>query len=202
MDKSIEEIWSNGFQNSTYLIPPVVVDLYNKKSILTVDKLKSVSKKDNWSIIPITIITLIVFIIISKPILGIYISVLMLSMFLVNRKRLEFLNTINTSESCFQYLKKLQKMIKDNVKFYTRLLGIGLPPFAYIGLCIFLYESNQYQYILETCSSTKLVTVSIILVIAFSLTGIGCYRLVNYLIYGRLIKKIDEMIYELDILKK
>ena len=45
MDKSIEEIWDNGFQNNKYSIPPVIVDLYHKKSILTVDKLKSTSKK-------------------------------------------------------------------------------------------------------------------------------------------------------------
>jgi len=202
MDKSIEEIWSKGFQNNKSLIPPVIVDLYNKKSILTVDKLKSASKKDNWSIIPIAIITLIFFIINSKLILGLYISALMLSMFFINRKRLEFLNTINTSESCFQYLKKLQKMIKNNVKFYTRLLGIGLPLFAYIGLCIFISGSNQYEYILETYSLKKLLTTSIILLTTFSFIGIGCYRLTNYLIYGRLIKKIDEMIDELDLLKK
>ena len=59
MDKSIEKIWSEGFQDEKYLIPPVINDLYNKKSILTVDKLKSVSKKDNWSLIPLSIITLI-----------------------------------------------------------------------------------------------------------------------------------------------
>ena len=147
MDKSIEEIWNKGFENNKSLIPPVIVDLYNQKSILTVDKLKSASKKDNWSIIPIAIITLIFFIINSKLILGLYISALMLSMFFINKKRLEFLNTINTSESCFHYLKKLQKMIKNNVKFYTRLLGIVLPLFAYIGFCIFFSESNQYEHL-------------------------------------------------------
>jgi hypothetical protein len=202
MDKSIEEIWSNGFQSNKSLIPPVVVDLYNKKSILTVDKLKSTSKKDNWSIIPIAIITLIFFIINSKLILGIYISALMLSMFFLNRKQLEFLNTINTSESCFEYLKKLQKWIKNNVKFYTWLLGIGLPLFAYIGFCIFILESNQYDYILASYSLKKLLTTSIILLTTFSCIGIGSYRLSNYIIYGRLIKKIDEMIDELDLLKK
>ncbi len=202
MDKSIEEVWSKGFQNNKSLIPPVIVDLYNKKSILTVEKLKSASKKDNWSIIPIAIITLIFFIINSKLILGLYISALMLSMFFINRKRLEFLNTINTSESCFQYLKKLQKMIKNNVNFYTRLLGIGLPLFAYIGFCIFISESNQYEHILETYSLKKILITSIILLTTFSFIGIGCYRLTNYLIYGRLIKKIDEMIDELDLLNK
>ena len=81
MDKSIEEIWSKGFQDEKYLIPPVIDDLYNKKSILTVDKLQSVSKKDNWSIIPISIIILIYFIINSKILFGLYTSGLMLSMF-------------------------------------------------------------------------------------------------------------------------
>jgi hypothetical protein len=202
MDKSIEEIWSEGFQDEKYLIPPVINDLYNKKSILTVDKLQSVSKKDNWSIIPLSIITLIFFIIKSKLLFGLYISALMLSLFFLNRKKLKFLYTINTSQSCFQYLGKLQEMIKNNVKSTTRLLGIGLPFFGYLGLCIFIFESNMENFILETYSSKQLLIKSIIILMSLSVIGIISFRLTNYLVYGRLIKKIDEMIDELNLLKK
>ena len=202
MDKSIEEIWSEGFQDEKYLIPPVINDLYTKKSILTVDKLKSVSKKDNWSIIPLSIIILIFFIIKSKLLFGLYITTLMLSLFFLNRKKLKFLQTINTSQSCFQYLGKVQEMIKNNVKSTTRLLGIGLPFFGYVGLCIFIFESNMENFILETYSLKQLLIKSIILLISLSVIGIISFRLTNYLVYGRLIKKIDEMINELDLLKK
>ena len=202
MDKSIEEIWSEGFQDEKYLIPPVINDLYNKKSILTVDKLQSVSKKDNWSIIPLSIITLIFFIIKSKLLFGLYISALMLSLFFLNRKKLKFLYTINTSQSCFQYLGKLQEMIKNNMKFTTRLLGIGLPFFGYVGLCIFIFESNMENFILETYSSKQLLIKSIIILMSLLVIGIISFRLTNYLVYGRLIKKIDEMIDELNLLKK
>jgi hypothetical protein len=202
MDKSIEKIWSEGFQDEKYLIPPVINDLYNKKSILTVDKLKSVSKKDNWSIIPLSIIILIFFIIKSKLLFGLYITTLMLSLFFLNRKKLKFLQTINTSQSCFQYLGKVQEMIKNNVKSTTRLLGIGLPFFGYVGLCIFIFESNMENFILETYSLKQLLIKSIILLISLSVIGIISFRLTNYLVYGRLIKKIDEMINELDLLKK
>jgi len=202
MDKSIEEIWSDGIQNEKYLIPPVIDDLYNKKSILTVDKLKSVSKKDNWSIIPLSIITLIFFIIKSKLLFGLYISALMLSLFFLNRKKLKFLNTINTSQSCFQYLGKFQEMIKNNIKFTTRLLGIGLPFFGYVGLCIFIFESNTENLILETYSSKQLLIKSIIILMSLSVIGIISFKVTNYLVYGRLIKKIDEMIDELILLKE
>ena len=202
MDKSIEELWSKGFQDEKYLIPPVINDLYNKKSILTVDKLKSVSKKDNWSIIPLSIITLIFFIIKSKLLFGLYVSSLMLSLFFLNRKKLKFLNTINPSQSCFQYLGKLQEMIKNNVKFTTRLLGVGLPFFGYVGLCIFIFESNMENFILETYSLKQLLIKSVIILISLSVVGIISFRLSNYLIYGRLITKIDEMIDELGQLKK
>ena len=202
MDKSIEELWSKGFQDEKYLIPPVINDLYNKKSILTVDKLKSVSKKDNWSIIPLSIITLIFFIIKSKLLFGLYISALMLSLFFLNRKKLKFLYTINTSQSCFQYLGKLQEMIKNNVKFTTRLLGVGLPFFGYVGLCIFIFESNMENFILETYSLKQLLIKSVIILMSLSVIGIISFKLTNYLIYGRLLKKIDEMIDELNLLKK
>jgi len=202
MDKSIEEIWSKGFQDEKYLIPPEIDDLYTKKSILTVDKLKSVSKKDNWSIIPLSMITFIFFIIKSKLLFGLYISALMLSLFFLNRKKLKFLNTINTSQSCSQYLGKLQEMIKNNVKFTTRLLGIGLPFLGYIGLCIFIFESNMENFILDTYSSQQLLIKSIIILVSLSFIGIVSFRLSNYLVYGRLIIKIDEMIDELNQLNK
>ena len=202
MDKSIEEVWSKGFEDEKYLIPPVIEDLYTKKSILTVDKLKSVSKKDNWSIIPLSIITLIFFVIESKLLFGFYISALMLSLFFLNRKKLKFLNTINTSQSCYEYLSKLQEMIKNNVRFTTRLLGIGLPFFGYVGLCIFIFESNMENFIFDTYSSKQLLIKSIIILVSLSFIGIISFRLSNYLVYGRLIKKIDEMIDELNQLKK
>ncbi|MDB4497405.1 hypothetical protein N9254_08045 [Flavobacteriaceae bacterium] len=198
MDKSIEEVWSKGFEDEKYLIPPVIDDLYTKKSILTVDKLKSVSKKDNWSLIPISIITLIFFVIKSKLLFGLYISTLILSLFFLNRKKLKFLNTINTTQSCFQYLRKLQEMIKNNVRFTTRLLGIGLPFFGYVGICIFIFESNMENFIFDTYSSKKLLIKSIIILVSLSFIGIISLRLSNYLVYGRLIKKIDEMIDELN----
>lgn len=202
MDKSIEEIWSKGFQDEKHLIVPEINELYNKKSILTIDKLKSVSKKDNWSIIPLSIIILIFFIIKSKLLFGLYISALMLSLFFLNRKKLKFLNTINTSQSCYKYLGKLQEMIKNNVRFTTRLLGIGLPFFGYVGLCIFIFESNMENFILDTYSSKKLLIKSIMILVSLSVIGIFSFRLSNYLVYGRLITKIDEMIDELDQLKK
>jgi hypothetical protein len=93
-------------------------------------------------------------------------------------------------------------MIKNNVKSTTRLLGIGVPFFGYLGLCIFIFESNMENFILETYSSKQLLIKSIIILMSLSVIGIISFRLTNYLVYGRLIKKIDEMIDELNLLKK
>ena len=126
----------------------------------------------------------------------------MLSLFFLNRKKLKFLNTINTSQSCYEYLGKLQEMIKNNVRFTTRLLAIGLPFFGFVGLCIFIFESNMENFISETYSLKELLIKSVIILISLSVIGVISFRLSNYLIYGRLISKIDEMIDELGQLKK
>jgi len=88
------------------------------------------------------------------------------------------------------------------VKFTTRLLGIGLPFFGYVGLCIFIFESNMENFIFDTYSSKQLLIKSIIILVSLSFIGIISFRLSNYLVYGRLIKKIDEMIDELNQLMK
>ena len=88
------------------------------------------------------------------------------------------------------------------MKFTTRLLGIGLPFFGYVGLCIFIFESNMENFIFDTYSSKQLLIKSIIILVSLSFIGIISFRLSNYLVYGRLIKKIDEMIDELNQLMK
>lgn len=89
-------------------------------------------------------------------------------------------------------------MIKNNVRFTTRLLGIGLPFFGYVGICIFIFESNMENFIFDMYSSKQLLIKSIIILVSLSFIGIISLRLSNYLVYGRLIKKIDEMIDELN----
>ena len=148
------------------------------------------------------LIVLIFFIIKSKVIFGLYLATLLLSLFFLNRKRLQFLNTINTDQSCFVYLRKIQKMIKNNVKFYTRLVVIGFTFLAYIGYRLFILGSDQKDHLLEIYSINTMIISPIILLISFSIIGVLSFRLSNYLIYGRLIKKIDEMIEELAFLTK
>jgi hypothetical protein len=58
------------------------------------------------------------------------------------------------------------------------------------------------NFILETYSSKQLLIKSIIILMSLSVIGITSFRLSNYLVYGRLIKKIDEMIDELNLLKE
>ena len=56
--------------------------------------------------------------------------------------------------------------------------------------------------ILDTYSSKQLLIKSIMILVSLSVIGIVSFRLSNYLVYGRLITKIDEMIDELNLLKK
>ena len=58
------------------------------------------------------------------------------------------------------------------------------------------------NFILDTYSSKQLLIKSIMILVSLSVIGIVSFRLSNYLVYGRLITKIDEMIDELDQLKK
>ncbi len=58
------------------------------------------------------------------------------------------------------------------------------------------------NFIFDTYSSKQLLIKSIIILVSLSFIGIISFRLSNYLVYGRLIKKIDEMIDELNQLKK
>ena len=81
MEKSIENIWKEGFETNKSFELPLVRNLYTRKSKLIIDKIKSTSKWDNLSLIPISILLFGIFAFLSKIVLGIYVAALIISLF-------------------------------------------------------------------------------------------------------------------------
>ena len=61
MEKSIEEIWKNGFLQNEALVAPKVNDLYNQKSKNIVDKLLQMGQMNIYAILIGAFIILFVF---------------------------------------------------------------------------------------------------------------------------------------------
>ncbi len=201
MENSIETIWTKGFLKEEALVAPRVNNLYHKKSSLLIEKLKSTYRTDNKSIIPLAILAVVGFGIAGHLLTGLYVMGLMAGMFFLNRKKLASLEKISIETSSYEYLLEYREMFLKLKSFYTRLLGFGLPVAGIAGYFLFFWNTPLLHDFLQLGIINIL---AILLGLAFLLSAIGvmAYRLSLKLIYGRFIQKLEEMITDMEELRK
>ncbi|MBK6265513.1 hypothetical protein JKA74_10730 [Marivirga sp. S37H4] len=200
MEKSIETIWTKGFLNEEELIAPKINNLYNRKSKLLIEKLKRTYRADNMSIIPLSVISVVGFGLAGYGVLGLYLMVLMMSLFFLNRRKLAKLESIRIESSSYQYLLEYREIFTGFKKFYIRLLGIGVPVAGLTGYYLFFRNSPVMESFLSI-QPFKIVLILLGISLSLSAMGVFVYLLTTKLVYGSLIKKLDEMIAEMKDLR-
>jgi len=201
MERSIENIWKEGFKAQESLSVPVISNLYQTKSKLIIDKMKSTSKKDNMSLIPIGVLLLLIFVFIGKVLLGIYIGVLIFSLFMLNRRNLGKLNQLSISSNTYEYLLEYRSKLKDLKQFYTRLLGIGLP-LLIVPAYLMYFEGTPLMT--DFKSLNLMMQLVIVLGVSLMLSGMGIlsYRLSTHIIYAKLMTRLEDIISDMQELMK
>jgi len=201
MEKSIESIWKEGFLDHTALVAPKLNDLYNKKSQLTIEKLKSAAKKDHLSVIPLVVVFLLIFCYLGYYALSVYGTILMIALFFLNKKKLATLNRIDTNNSPYKYLISYKKGMKELVSFYTFLLGFGVPLVIIPAYWLYFRDKAVYEKIITEIGTLNLILFILCLALVLAAMGIIAYRLTTKIVYGKLIKKIDELITDMEEIK-
>lgn len=201
MEKSIEAIWTKGFLKEEHVAAPKLNNLYNRKSLLLIEKFKRTYRTDNRSLIPIALVSAVGFGIAGHLILGVYIMTLMFLLYFLNKKRLTSLEKINIDTTSYKYLVQYREMFFGLKAYYIKLLGVGLPLTGIFGYYLFFRNTALFESFMEI----KLVyLIGIIMAVAGFLSALGiiAYLLSVKILYGNLLKKLDEMIMDMEELQK
>ena len=201
MERSIENIWKEGFESNKSFKLPLVKDLYTRKSKLIIDNIKSTSKWDNISLIPIAIILFGLFTYLDKLLLGIYVGALILSLFFLNKKMLKRIDQFNPNSNTYEYLINYYSQLKAIQKFYIKLLAIG-PPILIIPAYWMYFQGTP---VMSGFMGLEIyIQILIVAAIAILLSGLGVlsYKLSTHLVYDKLITRIEEIINDMEELMK
>lgn len=199
MERSIENIWKTGFESENELLAPKVAKLYRKKSKLVIERLKRSFKIDNAGLPIVGVLILAKTYYDGNVWLGVYFLVLSLALFFINRRQYGKLQRVQLTDDLYHYLISCRATLRKMIRFYTRLVAIGVPLVA-IPAIYFFQDQKQpgvWQDVINI-SPWLAVTVLVLFVIILSALGICVYYLSTGLIYGRLLKKLDEMIADLE----
>ncbi|WP_418638704.1 hypothetical protein [Winogradskyella sp.] len=217
MEKSIENIWKEGFLKSDALVAPKINNLYNQKSIHIIDKFKRMFKINLMAIVAFSFAFLVVAFIIGIPITGIIFFVTLSVLVVINKRLLNDLEKIDIGISSYQYLKAFNQWINKQVSINKRFSRF-LYPIIFMSLVLgFWFKDAEGMplgerlvgeilvgfpdtYLIFGIPLIGIVTVAVILVLLF-LVGGRIYKWDLNIVYGRLFKKLEELMTDIESLR-
>lgn len=213
MTKSIEAMWKEGFVNEAHLIAPKVNDLYNRKSENIVDKLKNMFDMNIKSIIVGSVIMLVMMSLIGAPFLGLYICCLLLPLVVIAKKELKKTVNLSKGQSSYDYLMSFNNWLKSSIDTYSGYYKIFYPLF-FLGMAVqavvsraggkliaMLVEKLPTDIVLLGLPYYLIVAITIVTLI-FSRYAEAIYHWDLSIVYGRQFKKLDELIADMEELRK
>ena len=218
MEKSIENIWKEGFLKSDALVAPKINNLYNQKSIHIIDKFKRMFKINLIAIVAFSFVFLIVSFFVGIPLTGVIFFVTLTVVVIINKKLLNGLEEIDKGVSSYQYLKSFNQWIKKQVSINKK-MSTFLYPIIFVSMIIgFWFKDAEgiplgKRLVNEVLigfpdiylvQGIPLIAIIVIILIMALLAFFGgrIYQWDLNLVYGRVFKKLEELMEDIEELKK
>ena len=217
MEKSIENIWKEGFLKSDVLVAPIIEDLYNQKSIHIIDKFKRMFRINLIAIVAFSFAFLIISFIVGIPIMGAIFFVTLIVVVIINKKLLNGLNSINKGENSYQYLKEFTQWVKKQVAVNKRMSAF-LYPILFMSFIIgFWFKDAEgiplgerlVNEILIGFPDTYLILgipligilIVVLILILLAFFGGRIYQWDLNIVYGRVFRKLEELMADIENLR-
>jgi len=217
MEKSIENVWKEGFLKSDALVAPKINNLYNQKSIHIIDKFKRMFKINLIAIVAFSFVFLTVSFVVGIPITGIIFFVTLSALVIINKKLLSDLDKIDMGVSSYQYLKAFNQWVKMQVAinkkmsrflypiiFMSMILGFWFKDAEGIPLGERLVNEILYGFPdIYLIFGIPLIGIVILVLILGLLIFFGgrIYKWDLNIVYGSVFKKLEELITDIEGLR-
>src|SRR5688572_1844547 len=213
MKNSIEVIWKEGFLNEKSLVAPKINDLYNQKSKDLVDKIEGMAKINRIAIVIMAIVFPIMYYLLDVIWQGVTVSILLLlTLWYSNRQRRNN-KTLDHGATSLDYLKSFDLRIKDGLSRSEKVLRFIYPLFFLIAMSTLWaawdkgpLTSKMYQ------QYPDVMFIGSVPLFAWIIAGVATllmfyfsrriYRWDVRLVYGRVFRKLEETIAEMEELKQ
>ena len=211
MEKSIETIWKEGFLKSDALVAPKINNLYNQKSIHIIDKFKRMFKINLNALVIFSFFVLVVSFFVKIPVMGVLMFILFNVIVIVNKRLLKGLNDIDKNVSSYQYLKSFDTWMKSQIEVNYK-MSRYIYPYIFIAMVSGFGFSSQFRESLNRMLGgyqpymvfdipVFWVLAMIVIIILLAIFGGRIYKWDLNIVYGRIIKKLDELITDMEDLR-
>ncbi|MFT6415387.1 MAG: hypothetical protein ACJARZ_000723 [Dokdonia sp.] len=217
MERSIENIWKEGFLKSDALVAPKINNLYNQKSIHIIDKFKRMFRINLIAIVAFSFVFLIVTFFVGIALTGIIFFVVLNVLVIINKRLLNGLDKIDKGVSSYQYLKSFNQWVKKQVAINKR-ISTFLYPIVFLSIIIGLWFKDAEGVILgkrlvnevlmgfpdiQLIYGIPLIAIIVIAVIVGLLFFFGgrIYQWDLNIVYGRMFRKLEDLMTDIESLR-
>ncbi|NQZ23195.1 MAG: hypothetical protein HRT53_14200 [Colwellia sp.] len=213
MAKSIEMMWKKGFVKEAHLTAPKINDLYNRKSQNIVDKLLSMFSINIKAIVIGSLIMLVMMSLIGAPFLGLYICCLLIPLIILSNSELKKSVNLSKGQSSYDYIMSFDKWLKSSIEVYSCYYKVFYP-MLFLGMAVqgmvsqaggklisMLIEEFPTDFILLGQPYYLLVAITVLTLIIMRYST-ALYRWDLNIVYGRQFNKLEELIADMEELRK
>ena len=214
MERSIETIWKEGFLHHDSLTVPKVHNLYNQKSMHVVDRFKRTGKRNLYGIAIGAVVVLLYTIWVKVPWVGVFIALLLAHLIRIGRKQATELAQIQYGVSSYVYLHAFDQWLKKSIEEYRQVYRYVYPLlFLAIILGLFYAQLPGFESIMSRIMSDPdtylvmglpiywIMAMAAFVILAFFLSG-ALYKFDLYAIYGSIFKKLEELLADMEELRR
>lgn len=217
MERSIEDIWKEGFLKNDALVAPKINDLYNQKSIHIIDKFKRMFRINLIAIVAFSFFFLIISYFVGIPLMGAIFFVALAALVIINKRLFNDLEKIHKGVSSYQYLKAFNQWIQKMLVINKRLAKFLYPTFFMSMVIGFWFKDAEGIPLGERLVNEVLIgfpdiylvygipliaIIVIVLIMGFlAFFGGRIYQWDLNLVYGRVFKKLKELMTEIESLR-
>jgi len=212
MEKTIETIWKEGFLKSDALVAPKLNHLYTKKSKHIIDKFNRMFKINIIAIVAGSFLFLGFSLISGFPLMGISFFVILNIIAVVNKRLMKTLAQIDKNISSYQYLKSFSGWMKEQLAVNRRMARFYYPA-IFLTMVLGFWSSsegqNLYNEIIGNYNEIYMINGMPVfwllgITLLASLLALFGGRIYNWdvgMIYGRVFKKLDEILADIEELR-
>lgn len=217
MERSIESIWKEGFLKDDVLVAPKVNDIYNKKSEHIVDKFTRMFKKNINAIVIGSFVVVLMSYAVRIPYMGIGMFLIVNTLALINIRLKKGLSKIDKNVNSFQYLKSFDNWMKEQTLANERFSRV-LYPLIFISMVAGFWfgpiggdvpGDSLVNFLLSKYPDLVLVfgvplylwLAGVLVIALLAFFGGKIYRWDLNIVYGRVLKKLDEIIADMEELR-
>lgn len=211
MEKSIETIWKEGFLKSNALVAPKLNDLYNQKSKTIINIWKRRVKINIYLIMVFACINLGVYAALGTPFAGAFIFCALMAVCLLSMKQQKNINNIDANKNSYEYLKSFNNWIKMSISNQAKVMRFFYPLVFLASLMPIVHAlkageitnaailDSEYHLIYGIPTFAWVIALAIAVLIY--LFGDKIYKWDLNIVYGRIFRKLEGMIVEMEELR-